>query len=126
MQMMDPDNDQLMSQQQMHESALPPLHLLLVRIPNHGSSSNFVSCRCMRAFKRELIWSWSGLQMMDPDDGQILHQQRVHESALVKIEPRVHGMGMQPQEIAEDVTLTFANAVARISSLEVCWGQARV
>ena len=57
---------------------------------------------------------------MNEDDGQVLHQQRVHDSALVKMEARVHGMGMQPQEVAEDVTLTFANAVARISSLEVC------
>lgn len=57
---------------------------------------------------------------MDDENGEILHQQRVHDSALVKMEARVHGMGMQPQEAAEDVTLTFANAVARISSLEVC------
>lgn len=56
---------------------------------------------------------------MDNENGEILHQQRVHDSALVKMEARVHGMGMQPQEVAEDVTLTFANAVARISSLEV-------
>ena len=59
-------------------------------------------------------------QVMDDENGDILHQQRVHDSALVKMEARVHGMGMQPQEVAEDVTLTFANAVARISSLEVC------
>ena len=57
---------------------------------------------------------------MDDESGEILHQQRVHDSALVKMEARVHGMGVQPQEVAEDVTLTFANAVARISSLEVC------
>ncbi|KAK9825121.1 hypothetical protein WJX74_011113 [Apatococcus lobatus] len=113
----------------------PGEELPISRVYRPCSSPQEVTSLCWIAHQSSVVGATAGLQyhdsclllglssghlqVMDEEDGEILHQQRVHDSELVRMEPRVHGMGMQPQEVAEDVTLTFANAVARISSLEI-------
>lgn len=57
------------------------------------------------------------MQVMDDENGEILHQQRVHDSALVKMEGRAHGMGIQhrsqPEQHRSVVPEVFAHLMDR-------------
>ncbi|DBB02944.1 TPA: Rab3 GTPase-activating protein non-catalytic subunit [Trebouxia sp. C0004] len=49
----------------------------------------------------------------------MLHRQRVHTSQAQSLQVRNSGMGLKPDDWSEDITITFRDAVVRLSSLSV-------
>ena len=74
-----------------------------------------ITCRC--ADSCLLVGTSSGHLLLLSEDGDLLHRQRVHTTALTAITLRAAGPGAH--DASEDVTLCFEDAVARFTSLEV-------
>lgn len=64
------------------------------------------------------------LQLHSAASGALLLRQRLHHSACVGAAVRWAGMGSDPGDLSADVTLTFADAVARVPAWEV-WAAVR-
>lgn len=64
------------------------------------------------------------LQLHSASSGALLLRQRLHHSPAVSAAVRWSGAGSDPDDLSEDVTLTFADAVVRLPAWEV-WAAAR-
>jgi len=51
--------------------------------------------------------------------GRLIHRQRLHATACCSVQVRNRGQGLDERDASEDVTVGFADAVARISVFEV-------
>lgn len=59
------------------------------------------------------------LQLHSAASGALLLRQPLHHTAAVAAAVRWSGSGTDPEDLAEDVTLTFADAVVRLPAWEV-------
>ena len=73
------------------------------------------SCRCDESYI--LVGTSSGCLLVLSEDGDLLHRQRLHATAVTAITLRA--AGQHAHDFSEDATICFEDAVARISSLEV-------
>lgn len=64
------------------------------------------------------------LQLHSAASGALLLRQRVHHSAAVAAAVRWGGSGTDPEDLSEDVTVTFADAIVRLPAWEV-WAAVR-
>ena len=64
------------------------------------------------------------LQLHSAASGALLLRQRLHHSALLGAAVRWAGTGSDPEDLSEDVTLAFADAVVRLPAWEV-WAAVR-
>lgn len=51
--------------------------------------------------------------------GEIILKQRIHSSAITSIQARCQPMGLHPEAALEDITITLADSVVRITALDL-------
>ncbi len=82
---------------------------------HHELRQSIHICRCDESYI--VVGTSSGCLLLLTEDGDLLHRQRMHATAVTAITLRA--AGQHAHDSSEDATVCCEDAVARISSLEV-------
>jgi hypothetical protein len=66
-----------------------------------------------------LVATSSGFLHLVSPQGRVLQRQRLHSRPIVRIRCRTMGMGVNPLDMLEDITLTAEDAILRVSGIEL-------